>query len=82
MGPGVIRSVARMLTSSEAREFETVFFDVHSGARYLVSKGEIVKPLQSVETSRGGWKWRRVRTPCFEVLLLWGGRELDRCGIT
>ena len=34
-----------------AREFETVFFDVHSGARYLVSRGEIVKPLQSMETS-------------------------------
>jgi hypothetical protein len=37
-----------------ATEFETVFFDVHSGARYLVSKGEIVKPLQSVETSAAG----------------------------
>lgn len=32
-----------------AREFETVFFDVHSGIRYLVIKGEIVKPLQNVE---------------------------------
>ena len=37
-----------------ATEFETVFFDVHSGARYLVSQGEIVKPLQSVETSAAG----------------------------
>ena len=37
-----------------ATEFETVFFDVHSGARYLVSKGEIVKPLQSVQTSAAG----------------------------
>ncbi len=31
--------------------FETVFFDVHSGARYLVSRGEIVKPLDGVEAS-------------------------------
>lgn len=28
--------------------FETVFFDVHSGARYLVKSGHIVKPLESV----------------------------------
>lgn len=28
--------------------FDTVFFDVHSGVRYLVSKGEIVKPLVEV----------------------------------
>jgi hypothetical protein len=26
-----------------------VFFDVHSGVRYLVSKGEIVKPLERVD---------------------------------
>lgn len=28
--------------------FETVFFDVHSGARYLVTKGEIIRPLGAV----------------------------------
>jgi hypothetical protein len=33
-----------------AAEVETVFFDVHSGARYLVSKGSIVKPIDSVES--------------------------------
>ena len=35
----------------DSAAFETVFFDVHSGARYLVSKGEIVKPLDGVEAS-------------------------------
>lgn len=34
-----------------ATDFETVFFDVHSGTRYVVSRGEIIKPLQSLETS-------------------------------
>jgi hypothetical protein len=29
-------------------EFQTVFFDVHSGTRYLVSEGEIVKPLPTL----------------------------------
>jgi len=28
---------------------ETVFFDVHSGTRYLVSEGEIVKPLPTLK---------------------------------
>lgn len=35
----------------DSAAFETVFFDVHSGARYLVSKGEIVRPLDGVEAS-------------------------------
>jgi hypothetical protein len=30
------------------QEFDTVFFDVNSGARYLVKSGRIVKPLESV----------------------------------
>ena len=34
----------------ESRELETVFFDVHSGVRYLVREGEIVKPLRSFES--------------------------------
>lgn len=33
-----------------AAEVETVFFDVHSGTRYLVSKGSIVKPIDNVES--------------------------------
>jgi hypothetical protein len=33
-----------------AAEVETVFFDVHSGARYLVSKGSIVRPMDNVES--------------------------------
>jgi hypothetical protein len=41
--------VSLNVSEQEAREFDTVFFDVHSGARYLVSKGEIVKPLRNVE---------------------------------
>jgi hypothetical protein len=37
------------------REVETVFFDVHSGARYLVRQGEIVKPLsEAVEAAGNG----------------------------
>ncbi len=41
---------ARSVNEPESREFDTVFFDVHSGVRYLVSRGEIVKPLASVES--------------------------------
>jgi hypothetical protein len=37
--------------AADSAAFETVFFDVHSGVRYLVSKGEIVKPLDGVEAS-------------------------------
>jgi hypothetical protein len=35
------------------KEFETVFFDVHSGARYLVRQGEIVKPLLGAVEAAG-----------------------------
>lgn len=31
-----------------ASSFDTVFFDVHSGARYLVKSGQIVKPLERI----------------------------------
>jgi hypothetical protein len=34
--------------------FETVFFDVHSGARYLVKSGLIVKPLERIRDDVGG----------------------------
>jgi transglycosylase-like protein with SLT domain len=40
---------ARSVNEPESREFETVFFDVHSGVRYLVSRGEIVKPLERID---------------------------------
>jgi hypothetical protein len=49
-GPGKGMSVASG-KERDATDFETVFFDVHSGARYVVSRGEIIKPLQSLETS-------------------------------
>ncbi len=42
-------AIARRADANAA--VETVFFDVHSGARYLVSRGEIVKPLDGVEAS-------------------------------
>lgn len=52
-GPGKGMSVASG-KERDATGFETVFFDVHSGARYVVSRGEIIKPLQSLETSAAG----------------------------
>lgn len=48
-GGGNQVAIARRADANAA--FETVFFDVHSGARYLVSKGEIVRPLDGVEAS-------------------------------
>lgn len=36
-------------TVTKRVKVETVFFDVHSGTRYLVSEGEIVKPLPALE---------------------------------
>jgi len=33
--------------------FDMVFFDVHSGARYLVKSGQIVKPLESMRDEPG-----------------------------
>ena len=49
--PTVLASAA--LSSKTEQGFETVFFDVNSGARYLVKSGQIVKPLEAVadETS-------------------------------
>jgi hypothetical protein len=49
-GPGNTMSVGSG-NERDATDFETVFFDVHSGARYVVSRGEIIKPLQSLERS-------------------------------
>jgi hypothetical protein len=49
-GPGEGMSVASG-KQRDATDFETVFFDVHSGARFVVSRGEIIKPLQSLATS-------------------------------
>lgn len=45
--------VARTVDEPVAKEFETVFFDVHSGARYLVRQGEIVKPLLGAVDAAG-----------------------------
>jgi hypothetical protein len=42
-------------------EVETVFFDVHSGTRYLVSEGEIVKPLPTLKGDDEGLKERNQR---------------------
>jgi hypothetical protein len=41
---------------ADAGAFETVFFDVHSGVRYVVSKGSIVRPVDvvAVEESPAG----------------------------
>jgi hypothetical protein len=33
---------------SNPAAFDMVFYDIHSGARYLVASGQIVKPLESV----------------------------------
>jgi len=33
--------------------FDTVFFDVHSGERYLVKSGQIVKPLERISDDSG-----------------------------
>ncbi|HKP48162.1 MAG TPA: lytic transglycosylase domain-containing protein [Pyrinomonadaceae bacterium] len=40
---------ARLAVSS----FDTVFFDVHSGARYLVKSGQIVQPLERISDDSG-----------------------------
>lgn len=40
---------ARLVVSS----FDTVFFDVHSGARYLVKSGQIIQPLERVSDDSG-----------------------------
>jgi len=52
-GGGNQVAIARRADANEgySAAFETVFFDVHSGARYLVSKGEIVKALDGGEAS-------------------------------
>lgn len=42
-------------TRPAVSSFETVFFDVHSGARYLVKSGEIVKRLEP--SHDGGEAW-------------------------
>ena len=33
--------------------FDMVFFDVHSGARYLVKSGQIIKPLERMRGESG-----------------------------
>jgi len=38
---------------SAVSSFDTVFFDVHSGERYLVKSGQIVKPLERISDGSG-----------------------------
>src|SRR5438876_9941858 len=38
---------------SAISSFDTVFFDVHSGERYLVKSGQIVKPLERISDESG-----------------------------
>jgi len=40
-------------TRPAVSSFETVFFDIHSGARYLVKSGQIVKPLERISDGSG-----------------------------
>lgn len=50
--PGVIakRDANKLIASSAASNpIQEVFYDIHSGTRYLVVKGEIVKPLEPVK---------------------------------
>jgi len=46
-----------LLQTANARpsvfSFDTVFFDIHSGARYLVKSGQIVKPLERLSDDSG-----------------------------
>lgn len=46
--PKSAAAVASAKPAVQTAVYDTVFFDVHSGARYLVQSGEIVKPLESV----------------------------------
>jgi hypothetical protein len=41
------------ISSAVEQGFETVFFDVHSGERYLVKSGTIIKPLDQVRDDPG-----------------------------
>jgi len=46
--PRSVATVASVSPVVKTAVYDTVFFDVLSGARYLVQSGEIVKPLESV----------------------------------
>jgi hypothetical protein len=46
--PSAVAAVTpRQLDRATEQGFETVFFDVHSGTRYLVKSGRIVKPIEA-----------------------------------
>lgn len=55
------------VSSAVEQGFETVFFDVHSGARYLVKSGTIIKPLESVseDASKGNEDRRETKSVYF-----------------
>ncbi len=51
---GVNTTLAQVANARSAiSSFDTVFFDVHSGARYLVRSGQIVKPLDRISDDSG-----------------------------
>ncbi len=41
-----------IIPASNPAAFDMVFYDIHSGARYLVASGQIVKPLESVSDEK------------------------------
>ena len=48
VGVASVNPAASPVKAVSGSEFETVFFDVNSGVRYFVSKGQIVKPVGTV----------------------------------
>ena len=50
---GVYTTVQGANAGPPVLSFETVFFDVHSGERYLVKSGQIVKPLERISGDSG-----------------------------
>ena len=64
-------TIAASLKRSQEVEqgFQTVFFDVHSGARYLVQSGRIVQPIESETASENDAPKEVTRSVYF------GGRE-------
>jgi hypothetical protein len=54
MSPAAIAQVSR--PAAPDISFDVVFFDPHSGVRYLVKSGQIVKPLEAVDDTALGDK--------------------------
>jgi hypothetical protein len=45
-------TVKPIVPAANPAAFDMVFYDIHSGARYLVASGQIVKPLESVSEEK------------------------------